>query len=75
MEDFVPIDVLKHRLSAVEDAVLQGKLNKALGVLSRCFALYRCVGALLICLTADLRHRMLLYKIQQLRSWGWRLQT
>ena len=57
MEDFVPIDVLKHRLSAVEDAVLQGKLSKALGVLSRCFALYRCVGALLICQNVDVRQR------------------
>lgn len=43
MEDYVPVDVLRERLSNVDDVVLQGKLSKALAILSRCFALYRCV--------------------------------
>jgi hypothetical protein len=40
-EGYVPVDVLIARLSAVEDPVVQGKLAKALGVLSRSFALYK----------------------------------
>jgi hypothetical protein len=41
MEVYVPVETLVERLAAVEDPVLQGKLTKALGVLSRLFALYR----------------------------------
>lgn len=37
----MPVEQLEARLRAVEDPVLQGKLTKALGVLSRSFALYR----------------------------------
>ncbi|GBF98909.1 FAD synthase [Raphidocelis subcapitata] len=40
-QEMVPIEVLAERLGAVDDPVLQGKLAKALGVLSRSFALYR----------------------------------
>ena len=42
MDEYVSIEALQQRLEAVDDPVLQGKLTKALGVLSRAFALYRC---------------------------------
>jgi hypothetical protein len=40
-EDLIQVGLLAARLRAVEDPLLQGKLAKALGVLSRTFALYR----------------------------------
>jgi uncharacterized small protein (DUF1192 family) len=41
MEEFVSVEELNARLSALQDPVLQGKLTKALGVLGRALALYR----------------------------------